>query len=237
MAQIPHSHPLDKLISDDRLFLLEAILPFVDGPMRMPLIIYLKMMELQQIMRVINNQSYVRQCDFNRDFHNQNDILASLAQCGFPDIADQMKNMQQAMNMMQVMNDMNAINQTGAPGSAPDRNFQNNETDPVQEDIPPSNDTRTDSAFSDFQSIFQAYDQTVQAAPDNTSISTDTEYTNNNPSIQGNRTDEKIHDSSTHENTENTGTTDQSSSQHSDNSMDHIMQLLQEYDTNTRSAI
>ena len=200
MAQIPHSHPLDKLISDDRLFLLEAILPFVDGPMRMPLIIYLKMMELQQIMRVINNQSYVRQCDFNRDFHNQNDILASLAQCGFPDIADQMKNMQQAMNMM---NDM----------------------------------SRTDSAFSDFQSIFQAYDQTVQAAPDNTSISTDTEYTNNNPSIQGNRTDEKIHDSSTHENTENTGTTDQSSSQHSDNSMDHIMQLLQEYDTNTRSAI
>ena len=197
MAQIPHSHPLDKLISDDRLFLLEAILPFVDGPMRMPLIIYLKMMELQQIMRVINNQSYVRQCDFNRDLHNQNDILASLAQCGFPDIADQM------MNMMQVMNDM----------------------------------SRTDSAFSDFQSIFQAYDQTVQAAPDNTSISTDTEYTNNNPSIQGNRTDEKIHDSSTHENTENTDTTDQSSSQHSDNSMDHIMQLLQEYDTNTRSAI
>lgn len=234
MAQIPHSHPLDKLISDDRLFLLEAILPFVDGPMRMPLIIYLKMMELQQIMRVINNRSYIRQCDFNRDLHNQNDILTSLAQCGFPDIADQMKNIQQAMNMMQVMN---AMNQTGTPGSAPDRNFQNNETDPVQEDIPPSNDTRTNSVFPDFQSIFQAYDQTVQAVPDNTSISTDTEYTNNNPSIQGNRTDEKIHDSSTHENTENTDTTDQSSSQHSDNSMDHIMQLLQEYDTNTRSAI
>ena len=234
MPQIPHSHPLDKLISDDRLFLLEAILPFVDGPMRIPLIIYLKMMELQQIMRVINNQSYVRQCDFNRDFHNQNDILASLAQCGFPDIEDQMKNMQQAMNMMQVMN---AMNQTGAPGSAPDRTFQNNEADPVQEDIPPSNDTRTDSVFPDFQSIFQAYDQTVQATPDNTPISTDTEYTNNNPSIQGNRPDEKIHDSSTHENTENAGTTDQSSSQHSDNSMDHIMQLLQEYDTNTQSAI
>ena len=75
MNQIPHSHPLDKLISDDRLFLLEAILPFVEGPMRMPLVIYLKMMELQQIMRVINNQSYIRQCDFNRDLHNQNDIL------------------------------------------------------------------------------------------------------------------------------------------------------------------
>ena len=57
MNQIPHSHPLDKLISDDRLFLLEAILPFVEGPMRMPLVIYLKMMELQQIMRVINNHS------------------------------------------------------------------------------------------------------------------------------------------------------------------------------------
>ena len=233
MNQIPHSHPLDKLISDDRLFLLEAILPFVEGPMRMPLVIYLKMMELQQIMRVINNQSYIRQCDFNRDLHNQNDILASLAQCGFPDIADQMKNMQQAMNMMQFMN---AMNQTGTPESPPDSSFQNNVTEPGQEDIPPYDESRKDSVFSDFQSIFQAYDQTVQAEPDNTSISTDTEYTNNNPSIQGNRPDEKIHDSSTHESTKNTSTTDQSSSQHSDNSMDHIMQLLQEYDTNTRSA-
>ena len=126
MNQIPHSHPLDKLISDDRLFLLEAILPFVEGPMRMPLVIYLKMMELQQIMRVINNQSYIRQCDFNRDLHNQNDILTSLAQCGFPDIANQMKNMQQAMNMMQVMN---AMNQMGTPESPPDSNFQNNVTE------------------------------------------------------------------------------------------------------------
>ena len=83
MNQIPHSHPLDKLISDDRLFLLEAILPFVEGPMRMPLVIYLKMMELQQIMRVINNQSYIRQCDFNRDLHNQNDILASVWLSGY----------------------------------------------------------------------------------------------------------------------------------------------------------
>ena len=82
MNQIPHSHPLDKLISDDRLFLLEAILPFVEGPMRVPLVIYLQMIELQQVMRVINNQSYIRQCDINRDLHNQNDLLASLAQCG-----------------------------------------------------------------------------------------------------------------------------------------------------------
>lgn len=201
MNQIPHSHPLDKLISDDRLFLLEAILPFVEGPMRMPLVIYLKMMELQQIMRVINNQSYIRQCDFNRDLHNKmySGIAGPVWLSGY---RRSEKNMQQAMNMMQVMNAQN----------------------------------RTDSEFSDFQSIFQSYDQTVQAEPDNTSISTDTEYTNNNPSIQGNRTDEKIHDSSTHENTKNTSTTDQSLSQHSDNSIDHIMQLLQEYDTNTRSA-
>ncbi len=233
MPQIPHSHPLDKLISDDRLFLLEAILPFVDGSMRMPLIIYLKMMELQQIMRVINNQSYIRQCDFNRDLHNQNDILASLSECGFPDIADQIKNMKQAMDMMQVMN---VMNQTGTPGSAPDMNFQNNETESVQEDIPPYDEPRKDSAFPDFQSIFQAYDQTVQVASNNTPISPDTEYTNNNSSIQGNTTDEKIHDFSTHENMKNINATD-ISSQHSDNSIDHIMQLLQEYDMNNRSAI
>lgn len=158
MPQIPHSHPLDKLISDDRLFLLEAILPFIDGPMRMPLVIYLKTMELQQIMRVINNQSYVRQCDFNRDFHNQNDILASLAQCGFPDIADQMKNMQQAMNMMQVMN---AMNQTGAPDSPSDRDCRNNETEPVQEDMTPPDDTQADS-MDHIMQLLQEYDMNNQ---------------------------------------------------------------------------
>lgn len=234
MNQIPHSHPLDKLISDDRLFLLEAILPFVDGPMRMPLVIYLKMMELQQIMRVINNQSYIRQCDFNRDLHNQNDILASLAQCGFPDIADHMKNMQQAMNMMQAMN---AMNQTGTPDTPAHTGFQDNESESMQADIPPSDDSRNDSVFPDFQSIFQAYDQSMQDIPDNTSISPDTEFANNNSPIQENTAKERIHDFSSHENMENINTTDISSAQHSDNSIAHIMQLLQEYDMNNRSAI
>ena len=137
------------------------------------------------------------------------------------------------MDMMQAMN---VMNQTGTPGSAPDMNFQNNETESVQEDIPPYDEPRKDSAFPDFQSIFQAYDQTVQVASNNTPISPDTEYTNNNSSIQGNTTDEKIHDFSTHENMKNINATD-ISSQHSDNSIDHIMQLLQEYDMNNRSAI
>lgn len=122
--QIPHSHPLDKLINDDRLFLLEAILPFIDSPMRMPLALYLKTTELKLIMNALNNKNYINQCDFNRNINNQDDVLNSLSQCGFPDIASQMKNLKSTMEMMKVMNMMNETTSNMAGNSATAKAYQ-----------------------------------------------------------------------------------------------------------------
>lgn len=110
----PHTHPLDKLISDDRIFLLEAMLPFVNGPMRQGLTVYVKLMELQQILAALHDKQKLASCRFNRNINDQNDILSSLSECGFSNIAEQMQQMSQVMELMSVMN------RSDAPGGMPD---------------------------------------------------------------------------------------------------------------------
>ena len=82
-------HPLDNLIKDDRLFMMEAILPFVDDRMKAPLAMYIKIMELQTILNALRDTNYVNSCGLHKDINNQDDILSSLAGCGFPDIRNQ----------------------------------------------------------------------------------------------------------------------------------------------------
>lgn len=150
--QIPHSHPLDKLINDDRLFLLEAILPFIDSPMRMPLTLYLKTTELKLIMNALNNKNYINQCDFNRNINNQDDVLNSLSQCGFPDIASQMKNLKSTMEMMKVMNMMNETTSNMSGNSATAKAYQSifDEYDSEQETMH-ENAAMTEPAPEDIQ--------------------------------------------------------------------------------------
>ena len=154
-------------------FLLEAILPFIDSPMRMPLTLYLKTTELKLIMNALNNKNYINQCDFNRNINNQDDVLNSLSQCGFPDIASQMKNLKSTMEMMKVMNMMNETTSNMAGNSATAKAYQSifdeydseqetmhenaAMTEPAPEDIQtgydiPNHSDITDSVSADIQS-------------------------------------------------------------------------------------
>ena len=105
-------HPLDNLIKDDRLFMMEAILPFVDDRMKAPLAMYIKIMELQTILNALRDTNYVNSCGLHKDINNQDDILSSLAGCGFPDIRDQFASMKKAMDMMKTMEAMNTQQST-----------------------------------------------------------------------------------------------------------------------------
>ena len=59
-------HPLDNLIKDDRLFMMEAILPFVDDRMKAPLAMYIKIMELQTILNALRDTNYVNSCGLHK---------------------------------------------------------------------------------------------------------------------------------------------------------------------------
>ena len=105
-------HPLDNLIKDDRLFMMEAILPFVDDRMKAPLAMYIKIMELQAILNALRDTNYVNSCGLHKDINNQDDILSALAGCGFPDVRDQFASMKKAMDMMKTMEAMNTQQST-----------------------------------------------------------------------------------------------------------------------------
>lgn len=93
-------HPLDNLIKDNRLFMLEAILPFVDDGMKAPLAMYIKLMELQLIMKAFSDRNYVNSCGLHKDINNQEDILSSLSGCGFSGLRSQFEGIKKTFEMM-----------------------------------------------------------------------------------------------------------------------------------------
>ena len=102
-------HPLDNLIHDDRLFMMEAILPFVPDNMKAPLAMYIKIMELQSILSSLRDKSCLDSCGFHKDINNQDDILSSLADCGFTDVQSQFANIKKMMDMMKIMEASNEM--------------------------------------------------------------------------------------------------------------------------------
>ena len=112
-------HPLDNLIRDDRLFIMEAIIPFVDDNMKAPLAMYIKFMELKAILEALRDPGYVNSCGLHKDINNQDDIFSSLANCGLMGGKDQLENMKKAMNMMNMMNQMKqgGDSESGVSGS------------------------------------------------------------------------------------------------------------------------
>ena len=96
-------HPLDNLIHDDRLFMLEAILPFVSDNMKAPLAMYIKIMELQSVLSSLQDKNYMEHCGLHKDINNQDDILSSLADCGLIDAKSQFANIKKMMDMIKIM--------------------------------------------------------------------------------------------------------------------------------------
>lgn len=108
-------HPLDNLIKDNRLFMLEALLPFVSDNMKAPLAMYIKLMELQLIMKAFGDRNYVNSCGLHKDINNQEDILSSLAGCGFSGLTGQFENIKKTMDMVKSMDESGTIAGFGAP--------------------------------------------------------------------------------------------------------------------------
>ena len=134
-------HPLDNLIKDDRLFMMEAILPFVDDRMK---------------LNALRDTNYVNSCGLHKDINNQDDILSSLAGCGFPDIRNQFASMKKAMDMMKTMEAMNTQQSTDslyrhyqsrtASETEGEENYDNTESQSSQD------------IYSSVKDLFEKYD-------------------------------------------------------------------------------
>lgn len=101
-------HPLDRLISDDSLFMLEAIIPFVDLPTKRLLAVFIKYKELTSILSSLSNPTYISECGFDCHPKSTDDMLEGICQFmpdDFRHTINQMKQMKGMMDIMDAMSD------------------------------------------------------------------------------------------------------------------------------------
>ena len=152
-------HPLDNLIKDDRLFIMEAILPFVDDRMKAPLAMYIKIMELQTILNALRDTNYVNSCGLHKDINNQDDILSSLAGCGFPDIRDQFASMKKAIDMMKTMEAMNTQQSTDSLYRRDLHSFPTRRSSDLGEENYDNTESQSSQdIYSSVKDLFEKYD-------------------------------------------------------------------------------
>lgn len=106
MGQIPRNHPLDKLISDDSLFFLETIVPFIDYPYKKMLVLFIKYRELMCIMSNLDNRDYVSSCGFDCHPKSTEEMLSGMCDFLPGNLSSSLRQMKQMMSMMDMMNSM-----------------------------------------------------------------------------------------------------------------------------------
>ncbi len=108
-------HPLDSIYPNNSLLLLEAMIPYVDSSLKLPLALLIKMQEIRILIQVFHNPSHMEMCGLNRSGGNTEEMLSALCQAMGVDIMGQMKQMQQMMNVMNSMQAMNDTTTSGVP--------------------------------------------------------------------------------------------------------------------------
>lgn len=108
----PFHHLLDTIYPNNSLLILEAMIPYVEPSLKLPLALLIKMQEVQLLIQVFNNPTRMEACGLNRTTNNSEELLSALCQAMGVDIMGQMKNMQNIMSMMNTMENTNIMNST-----------------------------------------------------------------------------------------------------------------------------
>lgn len=77
MEQHPF-HPLDSLIRNNPMSMLEALIPFVDYPLKLPLALLIKANEIRIILHTFRTPDLLLQCGLHNPSNNPVDMLSSL---------------------------------------------------------------------------------------------------------------------------------------------------------------
>lgn len=131
----PFQHPLDKIYQNNGLLLLEAMIPYVEPSLKLPLAMLIKFQELRILMQVLNNPSRMDACGLNRGTGNSDELLTSLCKAMGFDFMEQMNTMQNMMNTVNVMQNMQNIQNTAASFNEAASNMQDSHDTNISESI------------------------------------------------------------------------------------------------------
>ena len=73
-------HPLDKIYPNNSLFLLEAMIPYLDASFQLPIALLIKIHELQMLVKFFHNPAQMESCGFNRSQCGNEELLSMLCQ-------------------------------------------------------------------------------------------------------------------------------------------------------------
>jgi hypothetical protein len=157
----PFNHPLDNLIGDNKLFLMEAILPYLDHNMKVPLAMYIKISELRSIMSALRDKDFVKSKGLHKDINNQEDILSSLAACGLSGFSEKMNEIKSAMTLMNSMEAFKGAEGGMFSGSGADTSANPGTNSNAGSNIAPDIDSGEDYSdiFSSLNGLFEDYDK------------------------------------------------------------------------------
>lgn len=97
-------HPLDTIYNDNSLLLLEAMIPYVDPSLKLPLVLLIKIQELQILTRILQNPARTDACGLNKGSGDPEQMMTVLCQAMGLDLPGQLKQAQSMMSMMNAMN-------------------------------------------------------------------------------------------------------------------------------------
>lgn len=125
-------HPLDRLVGDDSLFFLEAMIPFVDYNTKKLLVILIKYREINSIMNSLNDPVLLSECGFDKHPKSTEDFISDL--CFF--MPDEIKNnIKQATQMMSMMKVVNAMDSNNMQQKAPNNSCENSSKSSLYENV------------------------------------------------------------------------------------------------------
>ena len=96
-------HPLDNIYPNNSLFLLEAMIPYLDASFQLPIALLIKVHEFRMLVEFFHNPTQMESCGFNRSQCGNEELLSMLCQTMGMNLPEQMPNMQAMMNMANVM--------------------------------------------------------------------------------------------------------------------------------------
>lgn len=100
-------HPLDNLYPNNSLFLLEAMIPYLDPSFQLPIALLIKLQELRTLVQFFRNPSRMESFGFNRSSCGNEELMSALCQTMGINLPEQMANMQNMQNMMNLAGSMN----------------------------------------------------------------------------------------------------------------------------------
>lgn len=168
MEQFPR-HPLNAITNNNPMSMLEALIPFVDYPMKLPLALLIKVNEIMLILRAFQSLDYLSRIGLHNPSKDPMDMLGSLTGMS-PEILKMM------MNGNQPPPDVSSLFSNMQADSPPNTaNTFANDTPPFPESSTYSAPPEESSSFDDrIQQILSEYDMMQAAELDQTHSSSST---------------------------------------------------------------